>query len=81
MLQKAFPRQNAGTIDSQVRDQFIAGILNANVRIRLIEVSPDDSKETLTLAKRYYAAQTYAERCNVTKEKSAAVYREVRTNR
>ena len=37
--QKAFPRKNADIIDYQVRDEFIAGILNANVRIRLIEVS------------------------------------------
>jgi hypothetical protein len=64
MAQKAFPNQNADIIDAQIRDQFIAGIQNSHVRVRLIEESPNDSKDALALAKRYFAAQTYAARCN-----------------
>jgi len=48
MAQKAFPRQAADVIDAQVRDQMIAGIHNQQVRIRLIEESPADSKSALT---------------------------------
>ena len=65
---KAFPRQNTHIIDTQARDQLLVRIFNSNVRICLIEVSPDDSKEALTLAKWYYAAQMYAERCNIPKK-------------
>ena len=63
MAQKAFPRQNADVIDGQLTDQFVQGLHNSNVRVRLIEQAPRDSQEALTLAKRFHAAQTYASRC------------------
>ena len=63
MAQKAFPRQNADVIDGQLTDQFVQGLHNSNVRVRLIEQAPRDSQEALTFAKRFHAAQTYASRC------------------
>ena len=63
MAQKAFPRQNADVIDGQLTDQFVQCLHNINVRVRLIEQAPRDSQEALILAKRFYAVQTYANRC------------------
>ena len=63
MVQKAFLRQNAGIIDGQLTDQFVQGLHNSNVKVRLIEQAPCDSQEALTLVKHSYAAQTYASRC------------------
>ena len=63
MAQEPFPKQNADVIDGQLIDQFVQGLHNSNVRVRLIEQAPRDSQEALTLAKRSYAAHTYASRC------------------
>ena len=63
MAQKAFPKQNADVIDGQLTDQFVQGLSNSNVRVRLIGQASRDSQEGLTLAKRFHGAQTYESRC------------------
>ena len=48
-----------------VSNRCIVVLHNSNVRVQLIELAPRDSQEALTLAKRFYAAQTYTSRCEL----------------
>ena len=47
---KAFPEENADTVDKNILDQFLKGIGDDNIRLYLLEKGPKPPKEALSLA-------------------------------
>ena len=58
---KAFPRENADTIDKNILDQFLIGSGDDKVRLYLIEKSPKTSRDALSMAIAYKAGLQYNE--------------------
>ena len=69
--QKAFLRQPGDVVDEHLRDQFIARVSDKDIRIRMIENAPADSRIALNLAKRLQAACTFTARIDETPPKPA----------
>jgi hypothetical protein len=57
--EKAYPNEDVNIVDSNICDQFIAGISDQGIKIKLLEQPPKDSRDALASAKRIHAAQQY----------------------